>query len=73
MSSSLDKLVSNLPNEALPYTSEKFKGRKVDLMAKKGKPSSSICYVFFFTQEKCIGALLLFHKSPLTLNQLEKS
>ena len=43
MSSSLDRLVSNLPNEALQYTSEKFKGRKVNLMAKKGKPNSSIC------------------------------
>ena len=36
MSSSLDKLVSNLPRESLKYTSQKFKGRKLDLMARKG-------------------------------------
>ena len=32
------------------------------------KPSSSICYVFFSSEEKYFGALLLFHKSPLKLN-----
>ena len=36
MSSSLEKLVSNLPRESLKYTSKKFKGKKLDLMAKKG-------------------------------------
>ena len=36
MSSSLDKLVSNLPKESLKYTSKKFKGDKLDLMAQKG-------------------------------------
>ena len=36
MSSSLDKLVSNLPKEALIYTSKKFKGKKLDLMSQKG-------------------------------------
>ncbi|XP_068709676.1 uncharacterized protein [Montipora foliosa] len=36
MSSSLDKLVSNLPKESLKYTSQKFKGEKLDLMSKKG-------------------------------------
>ncbi|XP_068752898.1 uncharacterized protein [Montipora capricornis] len=36
MSSSLDKLVSNLPKEALIYTSRKFKGKKLDLMSQKG-------------------------------------
>ena len=36
MSSSLDKLVSNLPREALKYTSQKFKGVKLDLMSRKG-------------------------------------
>ena len=36
MSSSLEKLVSNLPKEALKYTSKKFKGNKIDLMARKG-------------------------------------
>ena len=36
MSSSLDKLVSNLPRESLKYTSQKFKGEKLDLMARKG-------------------------------------
>ena len=36
MSSSLDKLVSNLPKEALIYTSRKFKGKELDLMSKKG-------------------------------------
>ena len=36
MSSSLDKLVSNLPKEALIYTSQKFKGEKLDLMSQKG-------------------------------------
>ena len=29
MSSSLDKLVSNLPEEALKYTNKIFKGRKI--------------------------------------------
>ena len=36
MSSSLDKLVSNLPRESLKYTSEIFKDNKLDLMARKG-------------------------------------
>ena len=36
MSSSLDKLVSNLPRESLKYTSEMFKDKKLDLMARKG-------------------------------------
>ena len=36
MSSSLDKLVSNLPAEAFKYTSKKFKKEKFELMRKKG-------------------------------------
>ena len=36
MSSSLDKLVSNLPKEDLKYTSEEFTGKKLHLMSKKG-------------------------------------
>ena len=36
MSSSLERLVSNLPKESLKYTSKKFKGEKLDLMAQKG-------------------------------------
>ena len=36
MSSSLDRLVSNLPKEALKYTSEVFKGKRLDLMSQKG-------------------------------------
>ena len=36
MSSSLEKLVSNIPKKSLKYTSQKFKGRKLDLMARKG-------------------------------------
>ena len=36
MSSSLDKLVSNLPKESLKYTSQKFKDKKLDLMSQKG-------------------------------------
>ena len=36
MSSSLDKLVSNLPNDALNYTSEEFKDEKLKLMSQKG-------------------------------------
>ena len=36
MSSSLDKLVSNLPNEALRYMSEEFTGKELSLMSQKG-------------------------------------
>ena len=36
MSSSLDKLVSNLPKEALKYTSKEFTGMKLSLMSQKG-------------------------------------
>ena len=36
MSSSLDKLVSNLPKEALKYTSEEFTGMTLSLMSQKG-------------------------------------
>ena len=36
MSSSLDKLVSNLPKKAFKYTSESFKDDKLDLMIRKG-------------------------------------
>ena len=35
MSSSLDKLVSNLPKEAFKYTSEEFTGMKLSLMSQK--------------------------------------
>ena len=36
MSSSLDKLVSNLPKKALKYTSEEFTGKELSLMSQKG-------------------------------------
>ena len=36
MSSSLDKLVNNLPKDGLIYTSEVFKGKKLNLMSQKG-------------------------------------
>ena len=36
MSSSLEKLVGNLPKESLKYTSKIFKGTKFDLMIRKG-------------------------------------
>ena len=36
MSSSLDKLVSNLPKETFKYTSEEFTGNKLSLMSQKG-------------------------------------
>ena len=36
MSSSLEKLVSNLPKESLKYTSQNFKGEKFELMTRKG-------------------------------------
>ena len=36
MSSSLDKLVSNLPKEAFECTSEEFTGKKLSLMSQKG-------------------------------------
>ena len=35
MSSSLDKLVSNLPKEAFKYKSEEFTGKKLNLMSHK--------------------------------------
>ena len=35
-SSSLDKLVSNLPKDDLIYTSKAFKGKRLDLMSQKG-------------------------------------
>ena len=36
MSSKLDKLVSNLPRDSFKYTSEIFKGKKLNLMTRKG-------------------------------------
>ena len=36
MSSSLDKLVSNLPKDDLIYTSKAFKGKRLNLMSRKG-------------------------------------
>ena len=36
MSSSLEKLVSNMPVKSLKYTSKIFKGKKLDLIARKG-------------------------------------
>ena len=36
MSSGLDKLANNIPREELKYTSQIFKGKKLDLMARKG-------------------------------------
>ena len=35
MSSSLDKLVSNLPKEAFKYTPEEFTGKKLSIMSQK--------------------------------------
>ena len=35
MSSSLDKLISNLPKDDLIYTSKVFKGKRLDLMSQK--------------------------------------
>ena len=36
MSSSLEKLVSNIPRESLKYNSQVFEGQELDLMARKG-------------------------------------
>ena len=36
MSSSLDRLVSNLPKDSLIYTSKVFKGKRLNLMSQKG-------------------------------------
>ena len=36
MSSSLDKLVSNLPKDDLIYTFKTLKGKRLDLMSQKG-------------------------------------
>ena len=36
MSSSLDKLISNLPKDDLIYTSQVFKGKRLNLMSQKG-------------------------------------
>ena len=36
MSSSLEKLINNLPKEAFKYTSEEFTGNKLSLMSQKG-------------------------------------
>ena len=36
MSSSLDKLISNLPKDDLKYTSKEFTGKKLSLMSQKG-------------------------------------
>ena len=36
MSSSLDRLVSNLPKEAIKHTSEGLVGKKFDLMSQNG-------------------------------------
>ena len=36
MNSSLDKLVSNLPKDDLKYTSQAFKGKRLNLMSQKG-------------------------------------
>ena len=36
MSSSLDKLVNNLPKESFKHTSEEFTGKKLSLMSQKG-------------------------------------
>ena len=36
MSSSLDKLASNLPKDDLIYASKAFKGKRLDLLSKKG-------------------------------------
>ena len=36
MSSSLDKLASNLPKDDLIYTSKAFKGKRLDLLSRKG-------------------------------------
>ena len=39
MSSSLDKLVSNLPEESLKYTSERFRGKKMKFDVAKRRVS----------------------------------
>ena len=56
MSSSLEKLVSNLPKESLKYTSQKFKGKKLDLMlseyCKKIAEKYKISAIFSYFQTK---------------------
>ena len=45
MSSSLDKLVSNLPKELFKCTSEEFTGDKLSLMSQKGVYPYEITWV----------------------------
>ena len=46
MSSSLDKLVSNLPKDDLIYTSKVFKGKRLNLMSQKGVYPYDLIYSF---------------------------
>ena len=46
MSSSLDKLVSNLPKDDLMYTSKVFKGKRLNLMSQKGVYPYDFLYSF---------------------------
>ena len=46
MSSSLDKLVSNLPQDDLIYTSKVFKGKRLNLMSQKGVYPYDFMYSF---------------------------
>lgn len=68
MSSSLDKLVNNLPKESFKYTSEKFKGKVFDLMTKKGiYPYGHMDSFGNFTETELPTKEELFYKSRLIM------
>ena len=61
MSSSLDKLVSNLPKDDLIYTSKAFKCRRLDLMSQKGVYSYDYMDSFEKFNEKELPTKDQFH------------
>lgn len=67
ISSSLDKLVINLPKKALKYTSEVCKGKALDLTSKKG------VYPYDYTDsfEKFIKTELRLKKNFTAFSMME--
>ena len=61
MSSSLDKLVSNLPKDDLIYTSKAFKGKRLDLMSQKGVYPYNYMDSFEKFNEKALPTKDQFH------------
>ena len=68
MSSSLDRLVNNLPKEALKYTAQEFNGKQFDLVSRKGVYPYDYMDSFKKFQDKQLPAKESFYSTLIDQN-----